>query len=140
MQLPQGKKIYFISDFHLGVPDQQRSLEREKKIVRWLEQIKADAAILYLMGDVFDSFKTNMKRAIDELYMLNNRKQLKLASHITTKELPEIIDLGIEQMSMYHPNLPLLRTKNGNITSEDLKLLYYYHNRMDGYGLQKYIG
>jgi glycerol-3-phosphate O-acyltransferase len=88
----------------------------------------------------FDSFKTNMKRAIDELYMLNNRKQLKLASHITTKELPEIIDLGIEQMSMYHPNLPLLRTKNGNITSEDLKLLYYYHNRMDGYGLQKYIG
>ncbi|HUM50342.1 MAG TPA: 1-acyl-sn-glycerol-3-phosphate acyltransferase [Chitinophagales bacterium] len=88
----------------------------------------------------FDSFKTNMKRAIDELYMLNNRKQLKLASHITTKELPEIIDLGIEQMSMYHPNLPLLRTKKGNITSEDLKLLYYYHNRMDGYGLQKYIG
>ena len=88
----------------------------------------------------FDSFKTNMKRAIDELYMSNNRKQLKLASHITTKELPEIIDLGIEQMSMYHPNLPLLRTKNGNITSEDLKLLYYYHNRMDGYGLQKYIG
>ena len=88
----------------------------------------------------FDSFKTNMKRAIDELYMLNNRKQLKLASHITTKELPEIIDLGIEQMSMYHPNFPLLRTKNGNITSEDLKLLYYYHNRMDGYGLQKYIG
>lgn len=88
----------------------------------------------------FDVFKTNMKRAIDELYMLNNRNQLKLASHITTKELPEIIDLGIEQMSMYHPNLPLLRTKTGNITSEDLKLLYYYHNRMEGYGLQKYIG
>ena len=33
MQLPAGKKIYFISDFHLGVPDYASSLEREKKIV-----------------------------------------------------------------------------------------------------------
>ena len=54
MQLPTGKKIYFISDFHLGVPDYASSLEREKKIVRWLDFIKADAAELFLMGDVFD--------------------------------------------------------------------------------------
>ncbi len=54
MQLAPSKKIYFISDFHLGVPDYNSSLEREKKIVRWLEQIRADVQILYLMGDVFD--------------------------------------------------------------------------------------
>jgi UDP-2,3-diacylglucosamine hydrolase len=48
------KKIYFISDFHLGVPDYATSLEREKKIVRWLDMIAQDAAELYLMGDVFD--------------------------------------------------------------------------------------
>ena len=54
MQLPPDKKIYFISDFHLGVPDYASSLEREKKIVNWLDFIKADAAELYLMGDVFD--------------------------------------------------------------------------------------
>lgn len=47
-------KIYFASDFHLGVPDQQRSFEREKRLVRWLDQIKADASEIYLMGDVFD--------------------------------------------------------------------------------------
>ncbi len=47
-------KIYFISDFHLGVPDYERSLEREKKIVRWLDMIKPDASELYLLGDVFD--------------------------------------------------------------------------------------
>jgi len=50
----QGKKVYFISDFHLGAPDRDSSLEREKKIVRWLDSIKQDAAVLYLMGDVFD--------------------------------------------------------------------------------------
>ncbi len=54
MKLEPGKKIYFISDFHLGVPDYDSSLQREKKIVRWLDSIKDDAQALYLMGDVFD--------------------------------------------------------------------------------------
>lgn len=47
-------KIYFISDFHLGVPDYESSLAREKKIVRWLDSIKNDAAEIYLVGDIFD--------------------------------------------------------------------------------------
>ena len=49
-----GKKIYFASDFHLGVPTYENSLEREHKIVKWLDSIKADAEELYLLGDVFD--------------------------------------------------------------------------------------
>ena len=49
-----GQKIYFASDFHLGIPDYASSLEREKKIVRWLDTIKKDAAEIYLLGDVFD--------------------------------------------------------------------------------------
>ncbi|MBX7203562.1 MAG: UDP-2,3-diacylglucosamine diphosphatase [Bacteroidia bacterium] len=47
-------KIYFASDFHLGVPDYQRSLEREKCIVRWLEMVRTDAEQLFLVGDIFD--------------------------------------------------------------------------------------
>lgn len=47
-------KIFFASDFHLGVPDQQSSREREDLIVRWLEQIREEAAEIYLLGDVFD--------------------------------------------------------------------------------------
>ena len=47
-------KIYFISDFHLGAPDYESSLMREKKIVRFLDMIKADATELSLLGDVFD--------------------------------------------------------------------------------------
>ena len=48
------KKIYFASDFHLGVPDYSSSLKREKKIVRWLDSIRGDCGELYLLGDVFD--------------------------------------------------------------------------------------
>jgi UDP-2,3-diacylglucosamine hydrolase len=47
-------KNYFASDFHLGVPNHQESLIRERKIVRWLESIEAEAEGLYLLGDIFD--------------------------------------------------------------------------------------
>lgn len=56
-------KIYFASDFHLGVPTREKSLEREKLIVQWMEEIKKDAAELYLMGDLFD-FWFEYRRAI----------------------------------------------------------------------------
>lgn len=49
-----GKKIYFASDFHLGTPSFEASLEREKLIVRWLEEKRHDAAEIFLVGDVFD--------------------------------------------------------------------------------------
>lgn len=52
--LEKGKKIYFLSDFHLGAPDYDRSLVREKKIVAFLDQIKKDAACIFLVGDMFD--------------------------------------------------------------------------------------
>lgn len=52
--MESGKRIYFASDFHLGVPDKASSLEREKLIVRWLEEIRHDAQEIFLVGDLFD--------------------------------------------------------------------------------------
>ena len=49
-----SKKIFFASDFHLGVPTLEMSLEREKRICRWLDHIKAEASEIYLVGDIFD--------------------------------------------------------------------------------------
>lgn len=47
-------KLYFASDFHLGAGSYEDNREREARLVRWLDTIKADAAELFLMGDVFD--------------------------------------------------------------------------------------
>ena len=52
--LAVSKKTFFASDFHLGIPDHEKSMIREKKIVRWLDSIKADAEEIYLVGDIFD--------------------------------------------------------------------------------------
>jgi UDP-2,3-diacylglucosamine hydrolase len=49
-----ANKIYFASDFHFGVPDHSMSREREDLVVSWLEEIRKDAAEIYLIGDIFD--------------------------------------------------------------------------------------
>jgi UDP-2,3-diacylglucosamine hydrolase len=49
-----ASKIYFASDFHFGVPNYSTSREREDLVVSWLEEIRKDAAEIYLMGDIFD--------------------------------------------------------------------------------------
>ncbi|MFP4844476.1 UDP-2,3-diacylglucosamine diphosphatase [Winogradskyella sp. PE311] len=54
MHVPNGKKIYFASDNHLGAPTMEASRPREKKFVAWLDEIKHDAAAIFLLGDLFD--------------------------------------------------------------------------------------
>jgi UDP-2,3-diacylglucosamine hydrolase len=54
MNIPSGKKIYFSSDNHLGAPTQVESREREMQFVKWLDEIKQDAAAIFLLGDLFD--------------------------------------------------------------------------------------
>jgi UDP-2,3-diacylglucosamine hydrolase len=54
ISIPKGKKVYFASDNHLGAPDRESSLPREKKFVAWLDEVKEDAAAIFLLGDLFD--------------------------------------------------------------------------------------
>ncbi len=56
MQLPPGKHLYFASDFHLGIPDRESSLAREKRICQWLDSIRDKAHIIFLVGDLFDAW------------------------------------------------------------------------------------
>ncbi|MEP2689209.1 UDP-2,3-diacylglucosamine diphosphatase [Maribacter dokdonensis] len=54
IELPAGKKVYFASDNHLGAPTMKESRVRELKFVRWLDIVKKDAGVIFLMGDLFD--------------------------------------------------------------------------------------
>ena len=62
--MPAGnKKIYFLSDFHLGAPDYKSSLIREKRLVTFLNQIENDAEQIFILGDLFD-FWFEYKRVV----------------------------------------------------------------------------
>lgn len=47
-------KVYFASDQHFGAPTRELSIVRERIFINWLDQIKADASHLFLVGDLFD--------------------------------------------------------------------------------------
>ncbi|HUS02329.1 MAG TPA: UDP-2,3-diacylglucosamine diphosphatase [Chitinophagaceae bacterium] len=83
MQLTQNKKIYFLSDFHLGAPDYETSLAREKRVVKFLDIIKNDAEQIFILGDLFD-FWYEYKRVVPKGFV-----------RILGK-LAELTDSGIE--------------------------------------------
>lgn len=85
----EKKKIYFASDFHLGIPDYEGSLQREKKVVEWLDRSKADALEFYLMGDIFD-FWFEYKTVVPKGYV---RLMGKIAE-ITESGIPVYIFIG----------------------------------------------
>ena len=66
--MTSSKKIYFLSDFHLGAPNAAESLVREKRIIRFLDDIKQDAAQIFILGDLFD-FWFEYKKVVPKGYV-----------------------------------------------------------------------
>lgn len=95
-QLPIGKKIYFASDFHFGVPTYASSLERERLVVQWLCDIERDAQEIYLVGDIFD-FWFEYKCAIPKGF---TRFQGKIAA-LTDAGIPVYFFSGNHDMWMF---------------------------------------
>jgi UDP-2,3-diacylglucosamine hydrolase len=54
--IPEGKAIYFASDFHLGIDGACTSLDREKILIKWLEVIASTAHHIFILGDIFDAW------------------------------------------------------------------------------------
>ena len=89
-------KIYFASDFHLGMPDLAESRQREKLIVKWLDEIRGDCTELYLMGDLFD-FWFEYKTVVPKGYV---RLLGKIAEY-TDAGIPVHIFTGNHDMWMF---------------------------------------
>lgn len=95
MEVATHKKIYFLSDFHLGAPDAKSSLDREKKLIRFLDIIKVDAGAIFIVGDLFD-FWYEYKKVVPKGYV---RILGKLAS-ITDSGIPVHFFVGNHDMWM----------------------------------------
>lgn len=48
------KKVYFVSDLHLGAGYRKDARGTEQMVCEWLESIAEDAEAVYLMGDILD--------------------------------------------------------------------------------------
>jgi len=66
--LNQGHGIYIVSDLHVGAPNWEESLLREKQFVNWLNAVEADLGELILLGDIFD-FWFEYKRSVPKGFL-----------------------------------------------------------------------
>jgi UDP-2,3-diacylglucosamine hydrolase len=60
--------IYFISDVHLGHDERSSDRQREKLFTDFLDKIKDDCEVLYLVGDIFD-YWFEYKTVIPKIYV-----------------------------------------------------------------------
>jgi glycerol-3-phosphate O-acyltransferase len=74
-----------------------------------------------------------------ELIKLATEGDLKLSDTVKNSPVDKLVNHGIENSGAFHLKKPLKYNKKGYFESQDLNLLYYYHNRMDAYGLEKHI-
>ena len=83
----------------------------------------------------YSSFKTEFEKVREYIFKLKKKDKVNVAGHLKG-DIDKVITNGITNVGMYHSKRPLLLDK-GIITTQDLNTLYYYHNRMDGYDLDK---
>ena len=90
-----SKKVYFLSDFHLGAPDAASSLIREKKIIKFLDEIKSSAEAIFIVGDLFD-FWYEYKKVVPKGYV----RILGKMAELTDSGIPVYFFVGNHDMWM----------------------------------------
>jgi glycerol-3-phosphate O-acyltransferase len=70
---------------------------------------------------------------------MRKNKQLKLEKALKSSSVEEVIAKGMENLGVYHAKMPLVRNAEGDYQTEDIKLLFFYHNRTVGYDLHKHF-
>ncbi|MDG1716308.1 MAG: 1-acyl-sn-glycerol-3-phosphate acyltransferase [Saprospiraceae bacterium] len=85
----------------------------------------------------WDYLETIITRLQVALLELESKGKIKLSREVKL-EPRRLIEDGIKNLGIYHAQKPLL-INNDKVWSDSLKVLYYYHNRIKIYDLDKYI-
>ena len=85
-----------------------------------------------------EEFNEVFNKLLKQVHVLHNEGKVGISPYLIG-EPEKMIEHGLKNVGMYHAKRPLVKNKAGNITSEDLNLLFYYHNRLVGYNLEKHV-
>jgi glycerol-3-phosphate O-acyltransferase len=86
----------------------------------------------------YDEFKEVFCRLLKQVHNMYNKGEVSVSPYLTG-DPDDIINHGLTNVGMYHAKRPLIKNKAGQIYTQDLNLLFYYHNRLVGYNLEKYV-
>ncbi|MBK7871420.1 MAG: 1-acyl-sn-glycerol-3-phosphate acyltransferase [Saprospiraceae bacterium] len=107
------------------------------------ENAKLDLyGILRLPTDDFvfsnNALKDVVTQLKNQLLKMEKTDNIKLSEQIYW-DVDQLIVDAVKRLGNYHLQKPLRYNKSGQIVSESFKLLYFYHNRLENYGLQEAI-
>ena len=80
-------------------------------------------------------FKKFYNKAIKVIQELASNNKIKLSDEISYP-IDKQIKIGCGSLGLYHPIRPV-QLKNNTIKIKNIKMLYYYHNRLVGFNLKK---
>jgi glycerol-3-phosphate O-acyltransferase len=80
-------------------------------------------------------FKKFYNKAIKVIQELASNNKIKLSDEIDYP-IDKQIKIGCRSLGLYHPIRPV-QLKNNTIKIKNIKMLYYYYNRLVGFNLKK---
>lgn len=86
----------------------------------------------------YKEFIHSILSVMDRMKVLVSEGKILIAPHLD-KSVDEIIKHGVENLGAYHNKQPLTYQENESVGTEHLNLLYFYHNRLEGYELEAYV-
>ncbi len=86
----------------------------------------------------FESVVEVVEQMQARLFQWEEQGKIRLAPEIhRTPE--EVVRDGVKNLGIFHAEKPLSLTKEGQIISSNFRVLYFYHNRLQNYGLNKAV-
>lgn len=79
-----------------------------------------------------------LENVLKKLKELESQNNIILSSDLDL-DLEELMKVGIKKVGSSHPKYVLKINKKAEISTQSMKLLYYYHNKLSSYGLEQYI-
>lgn len=75
-------------------------------------------------------------KLLEALREMRDQERIQLCDSLENP-IADVVREGIRKLGAFHAEPPLKFNKKGDILSSNFRLLYYYHNRLTGYGLEK---
>jgi len=87
----------------------------------------------------YNTFQTTYEKLRTVVLQYENLGKIRVNKALKEENLETLIETGVNNVGTFHAQRPLLFNREGNIITKDLKTLYYYRNRLDGYGFEQHI-
>ncbi len=111
-------------------------LKKKHANLTWKELLQLPAEALIIPYATLEHTFAQLRAVILQLHQAG---KVQVEEYLKEGNIATMVKHGLENVGIYHAKKPLFQNKAGDITTQDLSTLLYYHNRLTGYDLEKHV-